>query len=254
MKISILMFLILGVALDWGFAESACSQVRIPAKPLTPAGEKSPLKPDYVITDTMFPKITSNPLNMWASVGGFMDYPNKNKNLGAQVMFGMEFHPIGVDFKAMFGSANFGGVSNALGPNDLPSGVVAADYPSGNEPGSELNRPRLHDDPWSYFFLQPGISIENKIVQNAWPMFSNRMRLGAGYGWMTDAKNSIKFTAWLLSADAYLGYRLGAGSRWVVELGASWNYGAANSDQFEGNMGRIPISWFVMSLGLKYWF
>lgn len=210
------------------------------------------LPPDTVIHDSMRTEYPDRGRYLWASLGMFLA-PNLTKtNIGSQVSVGLEWNPIGVDLRGGFGAASYSAIRGY--PDAVSGNSSVTDESSALDPTSELNRTRGDDDSWTYFFVQPGISIENKFVQDRWPLWSNRVRIGLGYALMTDGANSIAFSSWMYSGEATVGYRLGHQSQWMVEAGFSLNFAIAQSGDRDGQVGMLPLNFSTVILGVKRWF
>jgi hypothetical protein len=70
---------------------------------------------------------------------------------------------------------------------------------------------------------------------------------------MTDKKNVVSFSAYLLSAEAGLQYQPGPDVPISIDLGGSLNYGIANAKKIPGQEGRLPIVFKNLVLSVDFW-
>lgn len=167
---------------------------------------------------------------------------------GAFISVGWQYHWIGLDARVGFGTTSYSMIGVAAGPTDFDTSTEAGD------PLAERARPRNGSDSWSYFLVEPGISVSGRLFASSLPLFSQRARFGVGYGSMNDQTHALGFSAITYSFEGDAEYQLGVGSRFGLRGGIIYNAGVLeNKAQPDPTAGRLPASWLQEQLSLVYY-
>ena len=123
---------------------------------------------------------------------------------------------------------------------------------------SESVLSRKDSDSWSYWYLEPGLSISGRYFSGILPQFTERVRVGFIYGNFKDNVNHIPFKSFVLNAETSLIYQLNPNSPWSLCGSLNWNSGMlvryyVNTSGLSKSYG-IPADWIGTTLGMIYSF
>jgi hypothetical protein len=202
----------------------------------------------FVTSKVESQKSTLNVFPYWVSLAADLG-ANPFLMRGASLAVGWQLQWIGFDARVGLGSMSYSMVSVSAGPSDTDNSTAAGD------PTAERSRPRNGSDPWSYFLIEPGISVIGRLFASSLPQLTERVRFGMGYGSMSDQINNLSFSAISFSFETDLEYQLGVGSRFAVKGGVIYNAGVLdNKADSDPTHGRLPASWLQEQLALVYYF
>ncbi|MEK6705995.1 MAG: hypothetical protein AABZ06_09415 [Bdellovibrionota bacterium] len=201
--------------------------------------------------------LTTSPTNkststssMWFSAA-YLTSSNLFKMNGASLEFGYKWKLIGMDLKFLTAGTKYGSIAVQPSPSDLST----TGYASKDDTSSEQNRQRRTSDPWMFTALEPGLSITGRLFVNTLPRLAQKARVGIGYASFTDDSNSVNFSGYYISSDAYLIYYLGANNSWSITTSLGYRAGTIQNHSAEsGPLGRLPVSWLNYAIGAAVWF
>jgi hypothetical protein len=173
------------------------------------------------------------------------------KTFGADLGAGYQGRMLGFDVKALIGKTTLEAIF--VEPNYLDT-VDSSPFGGSLAPESELNRSRAATDPWSLFVVEPGIAVNTKLLPDELPQFSQRARVGLGWGTFSDSTRALSFSALLFSAEAGFQYHF-PHSPYSVELAPALRWGRLlTSGEGSPQTRRLPVVFTTLSLSVLYWF
>lgn len=122
----------------------------------------------------------------------------------------------------------------------------------------EIDLPRSKTDSWSYWSIEPGFSISNRLFSGYLPQFTERVRVGFNYGNYNDNVNNIPFKSYILNVETSIIYQLKPEDPWSLCGSLNWNTGMlvryyVDSEGKNQSYG-LPASWLGTSIGMLYTF
>jgi len=186
--------------------------------------------------------------HFWADFGSKTNFSFREK--GAFAGAGYRWNFFGVDLQASYAQTQYQAIQAIV---DSTAGAGEGFPAAGSN--QEINRLRNPQDSWTLLWIQPGISVEGRLLAEALPLFSERARVGLAWGLLNDQANKISFTGWMLTFETALIYQLGKGSPWSLSGAIVWNTGNALSSANSTAMvseRTLPINWLDTNIGLIY--
>lgn len=208
-----------------------------------------PERPSAVVVPEISGPISFiQPNSILFSVGGVSGIDLRTMR-GGSLSVGYQFKRMALDLRGNLSSLDYGAISVLPGQSDFQ------DEPIEGEPipETELTRVRSDSDSWSYFQLEPGISVTGQFFADRFPRLSQRARFGVGLGRFTDRVNELQFLSITATFEADLEYQLFPASRWALRLGGAWQTGVLKrQDDIRDVEKRLPVSWLQASFSLLY--
>jgi hypothetical protein len=177
-----------------------------------------------------------------------------SKMFGGALTFAYQGEYLFFDLRGYGGLTNYGSVAPNAGPSD--SMDLANDrFPNGLTSEYELVRTRSSDDRWFYMYGQPGIGVRARLFPNSLPLFTQKARVGFGFGRWSDLANGLSFSSFIYNYEGSFEYQFSKKSPVSMHLTFGHNGGWMVATTAETVLkGRLPISWTWFGLGLDIWF
>ena len=172
------------------------------------------------------------------------------RGYGVSAGIGYLHEMMGFDIRARFGSMQTGEFFTP--PTEMESTTII-----NQSPQSQIYQPRDDHSSWTYFMIEPGVSVTGKLLPLYLKKWSETARFGIAKSSFTDSASSLAYHGWVISTEAIAAYHFSYTSPYSFHFGMGLNWGWITRDSTPAGLqseGDLPVRFMRYIAGVAYAF